>query len=287
MITCDLRGGLGNQLFQIFTVISYAIKYNYSFKFIGAEFLGGVGCIKRNTYWDSFLFKLANFLISKYPQFDRVYEELSFRYNEIPNIYFQLGKESNILLRGYFQSHKYFHENFELISRILNIPVKRLEVLEEVTQKFHNVEFLEKSISMHFRLGDYKYLAHTHPIVSYNYYKTAISHIINNINYTPNILYFCEDEDVDIVNNTIQMLKNEFPAIKFERASTELNDWQQMLLMSCCNHNIIANSSFSWWSAYLNSNPNKIICYPSIWFSPGIPNDVSDLFPAEWIKIQN
>jgi hypothetical protein len=56
-----------------------------------------------------------------------------------------------------------------------------------------------------------------------------------------------------------------------------------MLLMSCCKHNIIANSSFSWWGAYFNSNADKIVCYPEVWFANN--TDTSDLCPLEWIKM--
>ena len=286
MITCNLMGGLGNQLFQIFTVISYAIKYKHLFKFISTEELGGDGCTKRKTYWKTFLFKLTGFLIDQYPSFDIVYREPGFPFNEFPYDYLKNNNNVNIMLHGYFQSYKYFQENFDIICRMLNIAEKRLDILEEVVDKHHSMQFLEKSISMHFRLGDYKNAPDYHPIMSPEYYKNALQYILTQMDYTPNVLYFCEDEDVETVNETIQLLKNEFPTIEFERATNTLDDWQQMLLMSCCNHNIIANSSFSWWGAYFNVNPTKIVCYPSVWFGRAMSDVVvTDLFPDKWAKI--
>jgi hypothetical protein len=287
MLTCNLIGGLGNQLFQIFTVISYAIKYKHMFKFINAEELAGNGSTKRKTYWKTFLFKLSGFLFEQYPHFDIVCNEKSFSFKELSHEILEYNNLT-IMLSGYFQSYKYFQENFDIICRILNIAEKRLDIIEEVVKTHHSLEFLEKSISMHFRLGDYKKIPDYHPIMTTEYYKKALQFITSKLDYTPNVLYFCEDEDVETVNETIQLLKNEFPTIEFERASNSLDDWQQMLLMSCCNHNIIANSSFSWWGAYFNVNPTKIVCYPSVWFGHAMSDvDVKDLFPDEWDKIDS
>jgi len=279
-------GGLGNQLFQIFTVISYAIKYKHMFKFISAQHLGGDGSTKRRTYWQTFLFKLSGFLMDQYPNFDIVINENGFSFNELPYEHLKYNNNVNVMLSGYFQSYKYFQENYDTICRILNIAEKRLDIIEEVVKNHHSLSFLEKSISMHFRLGDYKDKQDYHPIMTDEYYKKSLQYIVDKLDYTPTVLYFCEDEDFETVNETIQLLKNEFPTIEFERATNCLDDWQQMLLMSCCNHNIIANSSFSWWGAYLNVNPTKIICYPSLWFGRAMSDvDVSDLFPDEWVKI--
>ena len=71
----------------------------------------------------------------------------------------------------------------------------------------------------------------------------------------------------------------------------DILDWKQMVLMSCCNSHIIANSTFSWWGAYMNNSNDKIVCYPSKWFGKAIIDSeyhddyVKDIFPSEWIKI--
>lgn len=284
MITCNLMGGLGNQLFQIYTVISYAIKRNHDFEFINTDSLGVGSTTVRNTYWKSLFSKLSRFLFDEYPNFHIVFREDGYRYKNIPGHLLQ--PNTNIMLYGYFQSYKYFHQNYKLICLVLDIFEKRQDILKLcVTKNILNISKLNNTISLHFRMGDYKNLQVYHPIMSYEYYKNAIHYILKNIDYTPNILYFCEDQDIEDVNEIIQKLNIEFPSIQFSRASNSLNDWQQLLIMSACRNNIIANSSFSWWGAYFNSYQDKIVCYPSNWYGPACNHDTSDLFPPEWIKI--
>ena len=137
---------------------------------------------------------------------------------------------------------------------------------------------------MHFRLGDYKKLQDFHPIATHKYYENALNCFKSQFPETNfNILYFCEDEDANEVLTTIQNLEKEFPNYKFKRANNTLADWEQMLYMSLCRHNIIANSSFSWWGAYFNSNKEKVVCYPSVWFGNNM--DTRDLCPDSWIKM--
>jgi hypothetical protein len=275
MITCNLCGGLGNQLFQIFTTISYAIKSKNKFYFLDSEISPSI--TKRYTFWNSLLYKLKSFLIKEIVQDSKIVKQKDFIFNEI-----EISEliDNNICLDGYFQSYKYFQEHYETIYKMLDIDKQKKIILKSSN--------LENTISLHFRLGDYKGLQWCHPIMTYEYYKKAISFIQNKDTNMCNILFFCEDEDIDTVMVTINQLINDFPKLFFIRASNSLKDWEQMLLMSCCQNNITANSSFSWWGAYLNSNPNKIVCYPSVWFGPTIPESTKtqDLCPIEWTKIE-
>jgi len=144
---------------------------------------------------------------------------------------------------------------------------------------------IKTCVSMHFRLGDYKKLQDYHPLATYDYYEHCLNFIKEITTTSYNILYFCEDNDIDDVMITINRLEIEFPQYKFIRGDNTLEDWEQMLFMSCCHHNIIANSSFSWWGAYFNTLNDKIVCYPSVWFGEKAKNNTKDLCPPEWNKI--
>ena len=124
-----------------------------------------------------------------------------------------------------------------------------------------------------------------HPLATYEYYRNSLNFIKSKTTEFYNILYFCEDTDIEDVMRTIKILENEFSDYKFMRGENKLEDWEQMLFMSCCHHNIIANSSFSWWAAYFNFWPDKIICYPSVWFGNIAKINTKDLCPIEWNKI--
>jgi len=274
-------GGLGNQIFQIFATISYAIRSKNPFKFLNVETLGGNGCTLRYTYWNSFFSKLKPiFLMDRLPQPIHVIREKDFTYNDLP-IHEMTNTNSSIY--GYFQSYKYFQENYNQIYKMIGIDNMKSTLLSKLNL---TMESLNNTVSMHFRIGDYKKIQHFHPLATYDYYKRSLKHIKNShpgIQFT--IFYFCEDVDIDDVLEKINILQSKFPEYNFIRGENTLEDWEQMLLMSCCHHNIIANSSFSWWAAYFNSYTDKIVCYPSVWFGSSANNNTKDLCPNDWIKI--
>jgi hypothetical protein len=273
-------GGLGNQLFQIFATISYAIKSKNKFVFLNVDKLGVPPTTTRPTYWNTFLSNLKTFLNKELEQPIHVIREKEFHYNELP-IYEMINK--NILIHGYFQSYKYFEKHYAVIYRMLGIEKMKSELL---TRLYFTNNILNNTISMHFRIGDYKKIQHVHPLATYEYYEKALNHVQSQ---KPDkiftIYYFCEDDDIEDVLQIIQPLSAKFSLYNFERGNNTIDDWEQMLLMSCCHHNIIANSSFSWWAAYFNTWEDKIVCCPSVWFGPDIGHDTKDLCPSTFEKI--
>jgi hypothetical protein len=272
-ISCELKGGLGNQIFQIFAVISYA-KDNYmNFCFKNNDF--SQSDTPRSTYWKSFFHSLKPFLHQKIFLHENInfYTEPNFSFSEIPKI----PVFHSMMLYGYFQSEKYFKHNFDFLCDVIDLYNLKQKLLIQLKDKinFHN------SVSLHFRKGDYKKASYFHPILTNDYYKKALHLIPKNIQ---NVIYFCEDEDIDEVNQMIDELKQIYSHFIFQRCKFNLEDWEELIAMSLCTHNIIANSSFSWWGAYFNSNENKIVCRPKLWFHDHSIN-LADLCPNSWITI--
>lgn len=271
MITCNLMGGLGNQLFQIFTTISYAIKNGDSFCFAYSDFLG-----KRPTYWNTFLASLKIFTVSSFPEM-HVIKENGFHYTELPPQF----EGENTKLDGYFQSYKYFDAYWGTLCRLIKLEDQKKYISHKYNHNYDNL------ISIHFRFGDYKHLQHCHPLMTHEYYRNSVQHIIiKTDNEKLKILYFCEKEDDDAVQIIVDKLQQNFAECRFVKIDHGINDWEQVLMMSLCRHNIIANSSFSWWGAYFNSHEDKIVCYPDIWFGPALAyHNLKDMHPVEWSKI--
>jgi len=289
MITCSLIGGLGNQLFQIFTVISYALQNKNKSSFLYTK--KTMGMTDRNTYWDSFLSSLHIMLTEKmsYTNINMI-KEKAFSYEELPVI----SSSENAFLSGYFQSYKYFEAYSSQIFRLIRLEKQKQDIRSIVDANSNtgsNTDIkvdLDNTISIHFRIGDYKKIQDKHPILPLSYYVNSLHYIFNLVSINkPNltVLYFCEQHDLEEVKQMIDELDEIYPGLTFQYVDFIQEDWQQMLLMSCCKYNIIANSTFSWWGAYFNVNYHKIVCYPSVWFGPGLHHYTKDLFPSDWISI--
>lgn len=202
--------------------------------------------------YDQF-FNVEYIVQNKYDNFSLNYRESnSFEFTEIPYV-------NGVNLWGYFQSEKYFVDNKDI-------------VLNTLTPKLCNyLTPLKKYTSIHVRRGDYLRLAPEYNILEMDYYNKAME-AINSDKY----IVFSDDMD---------WCKANFIGDKFEFSENKKN-YEDLALMSMCDNNIIANSSFSWWGAYLNKNKNKKIVAPKQWY--GIDNkkaNANDLIPKTWIQI--
>ncbi|MBD23820.1 MAG: hypothetical protein CMG46_02280 [Candidatus Marinimicrobia bacterium] len=263
-----LQGELGDQLFQIFTLYSYALQHNYRIY---------LSKIKEDntkyTYWDTIFKYFKPYLVDVHLlQHTRFYHyiEQVYNYRTLPTV------KNNIMLTGYFQSYKYFDKYKEDIYQRLKIKTLQEEVIN-----MHMVPYIDsKKVSIHFKIGNDK---DSQNILGYNYYEKCIEMITNKIDDIL-FIYFYEEEDYEQVQMIINQLKDEFTNT-FIPINTCINDWEQLLCISCCNHNIISNCNFSWWGAYLNMDNYKKVYYPSKWFSPTLSYNTCTLFPNTWIKV--
>jgi len=281
MLTCNIKGGLGNQLFQIFFLLSTALEYNTPWYIVPAEKIGN-----RSSYWSTVFRNCVPWFQSAYrAPISRVREEDLPR---IPtNILSDMFKNTNTILDGYFQDYRYFDKHFSSICSLLGISTIKTHV--EETHKYP----YNKTTSLHFRYGDYKNLAEHFNILEYSYYHSALLRVIQNelpISITTTVLVFYEPEDHVMVSEIVDRLKADrvFARITFVYIDTNISDWEQLFIMSNCKHNIIANSTFSWWGAYFNVNPKKIVCYPSVWYRHKHSHINTDgLHPPTWHCIRS
>lgn len=273
-VTTEIMGGLGNQLFQIYTMISYSLDNKVPYFIFNDTLTHGP---RKTTYWNSLLNSLTPFMKSNSTNLP-VYREQGHHYEELPQFHL-INKPFKLF--GYFQSYKYFEHNKFNINKILRLDKLKLKLREKFQINYEN------TISLHFRLGDYKSLVDFHPVLDTEYYIKSLVDLKKRTNREWNVLYFCEDEDIEFVNKQIEIIKqnNEFSQFTFTKIDNSLEDWEQMLIMSLCQHNIIANSTFSWWGAYLNEN-NNTVYYPEKWFGPKLQDkSTATICPDTWIKI--
>jgi hypothetical protein len=311
MITATIMGGLGNQLFQIFAVIAAAIRNNDTFFFMNNQELPGPAGFQRYTHWTTLLRGLRRYLTQSNPVSERMFhslarwDEIGFHFTSLPT---ETAKYSMPLrIHGYFQSYKYFADKYTEIRNMLQLReqqtwIKQLYGNETWSDDYTDGNPMKQRrelVSIHFRIGDYLLYTHIHPVMTVDYYYRAISNIISNSSATStpsySFLVFYESCDKEIVLKHITEIKRRFatdvhgPAygrdIQFHFVRDTIVDWQQLLLMSVCDHNIIANSTFSWWGAYFNENPGKVVCYPSVWFGSSVSHNTQDLCPESWAKI--
>ncbi len=289
-----MDGGLGNQMFQ-YALASILAKNNNLSLLLDLSFfdqtekrLGHTPrkfelAVFNNSYTPAtpteLLFfkqlsvfnKIKRELGLNYP---KMYQEPSFRYDE--NV---LKLRTPVYLSGFFQSYKYFMGHENLIRKLFAFPV---DTLDEVNRKIVANIKSTNAIAIHIRRGDYVNDAITqqyHGNCSLDYYIKAIS-LLTAREKEFSLFFFSDDS---------KWVKEQFDDLSYPKQfidyNTGENSWKDMFLMSSCSHNIIANSSFSWWAAWLNTNPDKIVIAPKKWFAKSEEEiNTSDLIPREWLR---
>lgn len=199
----------------------------------------------------------------KFPVVDfepaKVYKERRHCYTEIP-------KFDDVRLEGYFQTEKYFEHCRDEVVKVFSTEEKQI---------------FKETASVHVRRGDYLLHPHLFPVLPSKYYQKAILHLRQNS--IENFLVFSDDIEWCRKEFTLEKYGTNFYFIENGCEHADIND------MSACEHNIISNSSFSWWGAYLNQNPNKIVVAPmhQKWFGRHNRHLITkDILPKEWIQIQ-
>ena len=259
-VSIQLSGGLGNNLFQIACAYAYSLKHNKELILVNEKF--GITHNALDTYKDNVLRKI-DFVNKKDFSGFKVYQELVFNYQEIPFI------EGDVLLLGYYQSELYFKEYEKEIRELFSFPEELINSIKEKHKDILNKE----TCSVHARRTNYIQLSDSHPVQSVNYYMKAIRKI--NMPESGRFVVFSDD---------IEWCKTQFLNEMFVFIEAQ-KDYEDLLLMSMCQNNIIANSSFSWWGAWLNNNLNKHVYAPSVWFGKSAPNNTKDLYCEGWEKI--
>jgi len=284
MIIVKLIGGLGNQMFQYTLGRALANKHKTELFFDTGSFATALP--RRQYALDVFnIFgRIANKsdLEKFFPSgIKKLLQRLNlYNYKHIKELQFNfdpaiLNLPDNTYLDGYWQSEKYFNKIEPKIRQELTLKDGDNLFDQSVLKSIRETE----SISLHVRRQDYitdNKISKIHGACSLEYYQQAIKKILT-VAKNPQLFIF--SDDLAWAKNN---LKFDLPASFIEHGIK--NDYKDLILMSRCRHNIIANSSFGWWAAWLNQNPDKIIIAPKKWFQ-NETRDTKDLIPKKWLTL--
>ena len=298
MILIQLQGGLGNQMFQYAAAKALAVRNKCSL-LLDLSFLEETATQERDGFttrhyglgiFDNVSQRFVSHSTRKqfteglqqtqwlkrlgfsYP---KIYREASYEFNE------HLFKQKPpVLLEGYWQSERYFIMEAAEIRKAFRFP--ELVASDQNNAVRASISTHYPSIAVHVRRADYLHpaIAAQHGTCSEAYYKAAIQFMLSS--FPSAILFFFSDDAAwvktvftDHLPNSVLVKNNNGP-----------NSWKDMYLMSKCSHHIIANSSFSWWGAWLNDQPGKTVIAPKTWFADPERNAATgDLIPENWVRL--
>lgn len=264
------NGRLGNQLFQIAATLAKAKKENTIAKFPEWAY---------SNYFKKQIDQTFN-----YSDVTHQYSEPWFHYSEINEehtFFVKHDSENRVInLHGYFQSEKYFAHCKDLIKEQFDFSESINSHCNEIIKGVKQTNPNHKLVSLHLRFGDYVNNPYYAQLTTCGYYEQAVDRLFI---YGEEILFVVFSDDKKLATDFMETLKalgeHKVKYIVINNTD-EITDF---CLMSKCDDNIIANSSFSWWASYLNKNINKIIIAPSKWFGEQANLNTKDLYTSEMI----
>jgi len=278
-------GGLGNQLFVIFTILSYYFDNKcIDYKFYTKEDPMHI------YFWDTVF---SNISSKVYPEknVEGTYEFLYYPIKEIP-IY-----TWDIVLDGFFTNPKFFERNMDKIKSLLGLEEKINNVLIKYPEYSINKTIVIKHIKndrqVQPSISDVNNIKEYNPPQKPTYYIEAFKTLIRKgvDIYDYDILYFCEENDNASVidhNKEINDALKELTGkdLRYKKVSDNIPEWEQLFIMTSAKHYIIPNCSLCWFGAYLSSSNNPIVCCSNTWLGYKYYGRITDdIFPDSWIKI--
>ncbi|MEN9621731.1 MAG: hypothetical protein RLZZ67_165 [Candidatus Parcubacteria bacterium] len=274
MISVKISGGLGNQLFQYSFGKAQSLRNK-------TDFILDISNYKKISDRS---YQLDAFAIGAPTKSLNFFEKISLKTFNKKKVVFESTPQfrTDVLLIkeavfvGNWQSEKYFIEIESELRKELTL--KKWSQKGEEFKKDIEASSDAVPVSIHIRRGDIAanpHLKEKHGVLDTNYYKQAVAKIRETV---PNPLFYIFSDDTAWVKENLAFISPQHII-----SDNGLTNAEELSLMSLCSHNIIANSTFSWWGAWLNKNQQKIVIAPKRWFASDINS--TDLLPEKWLKI--
>lgn len=293
MVIIRLKGGLGNQMFQYAFGRALALRRHEQL-LLDASIFGNEPKIDTPRHYALGAYKIqaqmADPLVTKPYKtrgsiFMRKVKRRLLRLNDF-TYHPTLAHSKAHYLEGFWNNEKYFKDIADTIKHDFSLKNKLGPDAEKISTELikAKVGATKKTVSIHVRRGDFisnPYASEQHNVLTMDYYPKALTYLTSKIPKESLMIYIFSD-DISWVKENLILAGYDTEYVSYKVA--HIHDYEELYLMSLCDHNIIANSSFSWWGAWLNRNPEKIVIAPEKWIkNPYI--DTKDVCPPQWIRI--
>lgn len=284
-VTVNLMGGLGNQMFQVAAAFAHALKHRSR---LMLDIQKEVQDSRPTMYWDSVLHRFRHFLS---PSIGCVKERSIHWYEKESTVYSKLPElhAHNLYLRGYFQSPRYFTEIHSLIRDMFRPSASLIQHIRTSYNHLLDSEMRERVVVVHARRGDYMAAADYHGPLPYSYYVQAMLEIQTRHGHSNTPLHYLLVGDdplfwVDALPH-LPLGRKDSTYHTFEILSpTDVNEVECLALLQQFRQFILANSTYSWWAAFL-AGPETTVIAPAQWFGPKGPSSWEDIYMPDWIRV--